>query len=195
MSCLNIVEKNFAPKKVEHFNNTAFVDYLYQLSCFLRRKLRRKLGPFMRQKISRSLRKIWTPRIWYKIYIHVLFNPRPAQVSAHPGRWVLGWTYPSRGLRWTWKCPCKCTHWSTGSRHRCHCGARSACKISERILKDSCPLTAPVIAGLINNSFQQSISFLTHGNWRKASQYQKIETRRLYQLIRDQLHYCLSCQR
>ena len=116
-----------------------------------------------------------TPCKWYKIYIHGLFNPRPAQVAAHPGRWVLGWTYPSRGLPGTWKCLCKCTHWSTGSRHRCHCGARNACKISERILKDSCPITAPVIAGLINNSFQQSISFLTHGNWRKASQYQKIE--------------------
>ena len=52
---------------------------------------------------------------------------------------------------------CKCTHWSTGSRHRCHCEARNACKISERILMDSCPITAPVIAGLINYSFQQSI--------------------------------------
>ena len=136
-----------------------------------------------------------TPYKWYKIYSHGLFNPRPAQVAAHAGRWVLGWTYPSRGLPWTWKCLCKCTHWSTGSRHRCHCGARNACKISERILKDSCPITAPVIAGLINNSFQQSISFLTHGNWRKPSQYQKRETRRLYQLITDQFHYCLSCQR
>ena len=39
MSCLqNIVEKHFAPKTVEHFNNTAFVDYLYQLSCFLKEK-------------------------------------------------------------------------------------------------------------------------------------------------------------
>ena len=64
MSCLqNIVEKHFAPKKVEHFNNTAFVDYLYQLSCFLRRRVRRMLGPFIREKISRSLRKTWTPRI------------------------------------------------------------------------------------------------------------------------------------
>ena len=64
MSCLqNIVEKHFAPQKVEHFNNTAFVDYLYQLSCFLRRRVRRMLGPFIREKISRSLRKTWTPRI------------------------------------------------------------------------------------------------------------------------------------
>ena len=64
MSCLqNIVEKHFAPQKVEHFNNTAFVDYLYQLSCFLRRRVRRMLGPFIREKISRRLRKTWTPRI------------------------------------------------------------------------------------------------------------------------------------
>ena len=48
-----------------------------------------------------------TPYKWYKIYVHGLFNPRPAQSAAHPGRWVLGWTYPSHGLPWpfpdTWK--------------------------------------------------------------------------------------------
>ena len=33
-----MVEKKFAPKKVEHFNNTTFADYLYQLSCFFKEK-------------------------------------------------------------------------------------------------------------------------------------------------------------
>ena len=45
-----------------------------------------------------------TPYKWYKIYAHGLFNPRPAQAAAYPGRGVLGWAYPSRGLPWTWKC-------------------------------------------------------------------------------------------
>ena len=38
---------------------------------------------------------------WYKIYVHGLFNPRPAQAAAYPGRGVLGWAYASRGLSWT----------------------------------------------------------------------------------------------
>ena len=44
-----------------------------------------------------------TPYKWYKMYVHGLFNPRPAQAAAYPGRGVLGWTYPIRGLPWTWK--------------------------------------------------------------------------------------------
>ena len=74
-------------------------------------------------------------------------------------------------------------------------GLGTRVRFRQKILKESCPITAPVIAGLINNSFQQNISFLRHGNWRKPSQYQKRETRRLYQLITGQFHYCLSCQR
>ena len=34
----------------------------------------------------------------YKIYVHRLFNPLLDQAAAYPGRGVLYWAYPSRGL-------------------------------------------------------------------------------------------------
>ena len=42
---------------------------------------------------SRVLHRTQTPT--YKIYVHGLFNPRPGQAAAYPGRGVLGWAYPN----------------------------------------------------------------------------------------------------
>ena len=78
----------------------------------------RQLGPFIREKISRGL---------HKRYVHGLFNPRPAQAAAYPGRGVLGWAYPSRGLPGTWKCSYKCTQTLT-----------AACWSRERLLRTLC---------------------------------------------------------
>ena len=68
-----------------------------------------------------------TPYKWYKIYAHGLFNPRPAEAAAYPGRRVLGWAYPSRGLPWTWKCSYKCTQTLS-----------AACWSRERLLRMLC---------------------------------------------------------
>ena len=65
-------------------------------------------------------------------------------------------------------------------------------KVLARILKESFPIAAPVIAGLIDNSFQQSTVPVA---WKlvKIVPMPKEEDPG-YQLTIDQFHYCLACQ-
>ena len=73
------------------------------------------LGPFIREKINRSLLWPWltypayTPYTLYKIYVHGFLKLQLAQAMAYPGLGILGCTYLGRGFPWTWKCLYKCT--------------------------------------------------------------------------------------
>ena len=74
-----------------------------RLECFVRAVYTRENKP----RLTWDANTLYK---WYKIYVHGLFNPRPAQAAAYPGRGVLGWAYPSRSLPWTWKCSYKIMH-------------------------------------------------------------------------------------
>ena len=52
---------------------------------------RQTVGSFIREKVSRGLHKTQTPRI----------HGTKSMFTAYPGRGVLGWAHPSRGLPWT----------------------------------------------------------------------------------------------